>query len=100
MKGLPGGSPSVRPSLGVERSSGSVSVGRRHDVAVREGAEPKTARNRGHLDLAAPHVQAEVARLIELGATRVADMNEWVTYGRSCKTRKATNTAWPIFDKP
>jgi hypothetical protein len=39
--------------------------------------EPKIAKNRMHLDLAAPDREAEVARLVELGATRVADMNEW-----------------------
>ena len=39
--------------------------------------EPKTAKNRMHLDLAAPDHEAEVSRIVELGATRVADMNEW-----------------------
>src|SRR5918994_138729 len=39
--------------------------------------EPKTAKNRMHLDLVSPDPEAEVARLIELGATRVADMNEY-----------------------
>jgi hypothetical protein len=39
--------------------------------------EPKTAKNRMHLDLMSPDPDAEVAHLIELGATRVADMNEY-----------------------
>jgi hypothetical protein len=39
--------------------------------------EPKTAKNRMHVDLTAPDREAEVARLVELGATRVADMEEW-----------------------
>ena len=39
--------------------------------------EPKTAKNRMHVDLAAPDREAEVARLVELGATRVADIDEW-----------------------
>jgi hypothetical protein len=39
--------------------------------------EPKTAKNRLHLDLAAPDVEAEVQRLVELGATRVADTDEY-----------------------
>jgi len=39
--------------------------------------EPKVAKNRMHLDLAAPDQEAEVTHLVELGATRVADMNEW-----------------------
>jgi hypothetical protein len=39
--------------------------------------EPKTAKNRMHLDLMAADPEAEVARLVELGATRVADINEY-----------------------
>jgi predicted enzyme related to lactoylglutathione lyase len=39
--------------------------------------ELKTAKNRLHLDLAAPDVEAEVARLVELGAARVADTEEY-----------------------
>ena len=39
--------------------------------------EPKVAKNRMHLDLAAPDREAEVARLVELGGSRVADMSEW-----------------------
>jgi hypothetical protein len=39
--------------------------------------EPKTAKNRMHVDLAAPDREGEVARLVELGATRVSDMDEW-----------------------
>ena len=39
--------------------------------------EPKTAKNRIHLDVAAPDPGAEVARLVELGATRVADTDEY-----------------------
>jgi hypothetical protein len=39
--------------------------------------EPKTAKNRMHLDVMATDPQAEVARLIELGATPVSDMEEY-----------------------
>ena len=39
--------------------------------------EAKTAKNRMHVDLTAPDREAEVARLVALGATRVADMDEW-----------------------
>jgi len=39
--------------------------------------ERKTAKNRMHLDLAAADREAEVARLVELGAKRVTDMDEW-----------------------
>jgi predicted enzyme related to lactoylglutathione lyase len=39
--------------------------------------EAKVAKNRVHLDVVAPDVDAEVARLVDLGATRVADMEEY-----------------------
>jgi hypothetical protein len=39
--------------------------------------ESKIAKNRMHLDLMAPDPEAEVSRLVELGATRVADMDEY-----------------------
>ena len=39
--------------------------------------DEKTAKNRMHLDGTAPSVGAEVARLVDLGATRVADMEEY-----------------------
>ena len=40
-------------------------------------SERKTAKNRMHVDLATADREAEVARLVELGATRVTDMDEW-----------------------
>ncbi len=39
--------------------------------------EPKTAKNRVHLDLECDDRRAEVARLVDLGATHVADHDEW-----------------------
>lgn len=39
--------------------------------------EPKVAKNRMHLDLMSPDPETEVARLVELGATRVADVEEY-----------------------
>ena len=39
--------------------------------------EAKVAKNRVHLDVMAPDVDAEVARLVDLGATRVADIEEY-----------------------
>ena len=39
--------------------------------------EGKTAKNRMHVDLAASDHEAEVARLVGLGATRVTDIDEW-----------------------
>jgi len=39
--------------------------------------EPKTAKNRLHLDVAAADVEAEIERLVGLGATRVADAEEY-----------------------
>jgi hypothetical protein len=39
--------------------------------------EPKTAKNRMHLDLMTPDPEAEIAHLVGLGATRVTDMEEY-----------------------
>lgn len=39
--------------------------------------EPKTAKNRMHLDVMATDPQAKVARLLELGATGVCHMEEY-----------------------
>ena len=39
--------------------------------------EPKTAKNRMHVDVIAPDPESEIARLVELGATRVADMDQY-----------------------
>jgi hypothetical protein len=39
--------------------------------------ESKVAKNRLHFDLTAADLPAEVARLVELGATKVADMDEY-----------------------
>jgi glyoxalase superfamily protein len=39
--------------------------------------EGKTAKNRMHVDMVAADRPAEVARLVDLGATRVADKDEW-----------------------
>jgi hypothetical protein len=39
--------------------------------------EPKVAKNRVHLDVTASDPETEVARLVELGATRVADLREY-----------------------
>ena len=39
--------------------------------------EAKTAKNRMHVDVAAADHEGEVERLLDLGATRVADMDEW-----------------------
>lgn len=39
--------------------------------------EGKTAKNRAHLDLATADRAAEVARLVDLGATHLYDKDEW-----------------------
>ncbi len=39
--------------------------------------EPKTVKNRTHLDLATDNREAEVERLLALGATRIHDKDEW-----------------------
>ena len=41
--------------------------------------EPKTQKNRVHLDLRAADVDDEIARLVELGATELARPTGWVT---------------------
>ncbi len=41
--------------------------------------EPKTAKNRVHLDLTCADTDAEVARLVALGASVVARYEGWVT---------------------
>jgi predicted enzyme related to lactoylglutathione lyase len=41
--------------------------------------EPKSAKNRTHVDLHADDREAEVQRLVGLGATRVAEKDEWGT---------------------
>jgi Glyoxalase-like domain len=40
--------------------------------------EPKTGKNRVHLDLRAPDVEAEVERLVGLGALVLAEVEDWV----------------------
>ncbi len=39
--------------------------------------EGKTVKNRSHLDVIAADPKAEIARLVGLGATRVADRDEY-----------------------
>src|SRR5262249_49067650 len=39
--------------------------------------ESKAAKNPVHLDVVAPDLEAEIARLVELGATRVSDRDEY-----------------------
>jgi Glyoxalase-like domain len=41
--------------------------------------EPKTVKNRVHLDLRAADVDEETARLVKLGATELARLEGWVT---------------------
>ncbi|MCP3938862.1 MAG: VOC family protein [Actinomycetia bacterium] len=40
-------------------------------------AEPKSVKNRMHLDLSADNREGEVERLLSLGATRIHDKDEW-----------------------
>ncbi len=39
--------------------------------------EPKTTKNRVHVDLVAEDRELEIDRLVQLGAIRVADKDEW-----------------------
>jgi len=41
--------------------------------------EPRSAKNRVHLDLRADDVEAEAARLVELGATELHRNHTWIT---------------------
>ncbi len=54
-------------------------VGRDEDPSwlFARAPEPKAAKNRLHLDLIAPDPETEIARLVVLGATRVADRQEY-----------------------
>jgi hypothetical protein len=49
--------------------------------------EPKTAKNRMHVDLATKEPDTEIERLIRLGATRVAD-------------REGNGTSWTVMLDP
>jgi hypothetical protein len=55
--------------------------------------EPRHAKNRVHLDLVADDLAAEVERAVSLGATKVADFNE---YGATWTT--LTDPEGNIFD--
>jgi predicted enzyme related to lactoylglutathione lyase len=43
------------------------------DIGLQQVAEPRAGKNRLHIDLGAPDRPAEVARLVELGATLVEE---------------------------
>ena len=55
--------------------------------------EPRNGKNRMHLDLTADNLPAEVERAVSLGATKVADFNE---YGATWTT--LTDPEGNIFD--
>jgi predicted enzyme related to lactoylglutathione lyase len=46
------------------------------NLVIQEVAEPKTVKNRVHLDVIAPDIEAEAARLVALGARRGDDFAE------------------------
>ena len=48
-----------------------------HELILQGVAEPKTGKNRMHLDVKTMDVEAEVDRLVGLGATRVGEVEEW-----------------------
>ena len=47
------------------------------DILFLQVPEPKTSKNRFHPDFVAEDLEADVARLVSLGATRLADHAEW-----------------------
>ena len=52
-------------------------------------AEPKATKNRMHLDIEVPNIEAEAARLVALGATRVQD-----------DTLSEHGTTWVLMSDP
>ena len=67
--------------------------------------EGKAAKNRMHVDVAAADQEVEVARLVELGATRVVDMNEWgyqwtVMHDPEANDSKRPSNSQPIIAGP
>jgi catechol 2,3-dioxygenase-like lactoylglutathione lyase family enzyme len=49
-----------------------------HELILQGVAEPKTGKNRMHLDIHAPDIEAEADRLVGLGARRVeGPIEEW-----------------------
>jgi predicted enzyme related to lactoylglutathione lyase len=49
-----------------------------HELLLQGVEEPKTAKNRMHIDIKATDVDGEVQRLLALGATRLSDaVEEW-----------------------
>jgi predicted enzyme related to lactoylglutathione lyase len=49
-----------------------------HELILQGVTEPKTAKNRMHLDIHAPDIEAESERLVALGARRVeGPIEEW-----------------------
>src|SRR4051812_49057699 len=65
-----GHTPETDPSVAVDAPDGSVTL------FCQEVPEPRTVKNRMHLDLG-PASQAERDRLLALGATVVAERPEW-----------------------
>jgi hypothetical protein len=54
-------------------------------LAFHQVPEPKTVKNRLHLDLITTDFEAETARLVSLGATKIRDVDQggarWTTFG-------------------
>ncbi|WP_127506149.1 VOC family protein [Actinoplanes solisilvae] len=49
-------------------------------ITFNEVPEPKTVKNRVHLDITSDDFDADVRRLLELGATRLHDFDGWTTF--------------------
>src|SRR5690349_20724421 len=47
------------------------------ELCLQKVPEPKTAKNRVHLDIRSSDIEAEVKRLEALGAKRAVDMGSW-----------------------
>jgi hypothetical protein len=67
-------------TVGVDRSGGVDPSTRSLGLMFLKVPESKQVKNRLHLDLSAPEWEAEVARVIELGAVQIAEHQEYGTH--------------------
>jgi predicted enzyme related to lactoylglutathione lyase len=70
----------VNPGATSESASLAASEGRDESaIMFHRVPEPKTVKNRLHLDLVTADFDAELARLLKLGATALATFERWTT---------------------
>jgi predicted enzyme related to lactoylglutathione lyase len=70
----------VNPEATSESASLAASEGSNESpIMFHRVPEPKTVKNRLHLDLSTADFDAELARLLRLGATTLATFGHWIT---------------------